>query len=58
MVKEDLHAWSQERWREINLTAWRRILQESIHQGTKRREEFARRMLKEVLKDPEYVDWK
>jgi len=48
--------WSLVRWREINIPAWRRILQESITEGDRRRENYARWMLREVLKDSEYKE--
>ncbi|MFC1968145.1 winged helix-turn-helix transcriptional regulator [Chloroflexota bacterium] len=45
--------WLEE-WRKISLPKWRRILQESIEAKDKKREEYARWMLCEVLEDPEY----
>jgi len=37
------------RWRETNVVAWRRILAESRANGNKNREEYAKKMLVEVL---------
>ncbi|BAQ35234.1 hypothetical protein UCH007_12760 [Dehalococcoides sp. UCH007] len=45
-------------WRRSAIPAWRRILAESISQGDTKREEYARKMLQEVLKDPEYREAK
>jgi hypothetical protein len=52
VVRED--NWLNEEWRRINLPCWRRILRESIEQKDTRREIYARRMLREVLEDPDY----
>ncbi|AII61453.1 DUF3631 domain-containing protein [Dehalococcoides mccartyi] len=41
-------------WRKTAIPAWRRVLKESISQGDIKREEYARKMLQEVLKDPAY----
>jgi hypothetical protein len=41
-----------EEWQRVSIPEWQRILQESIAGGDKRREEYARWMLKEVLQDP------
>jgi hypothetical protein len=40
-----------EGWRRVSIPEWQRILQESIAGGDKRREEYARWMLKEILQD-------
>ena len=40
-------------WRRINIPAWQRILKESQAAGDKRREEYARYILIEVLKEEE-----
>ncbi len=45
-------------WRKTAIPAWRRILVESISQRDTKREEYARKMLQEVLKDPEYREAK
>jgi hypothetical protein len=42
-----------EEWQRVSIPEWQRILQESIAGGDKRREEYARWMLKEVLQDPD-----
>lgn len=41
-------------WRRLAIPEWRRVLQEAIRRGEKRRQEYARWMLREVLQDPEY----
>jgi hypothetical protein len=43
-------------WRRASIPEWRRILRESIEGGDKRRESYARWMLREVLLDPVYKD--
>jgi hypothetical protein len=53
-VRED--NWMEEEWRRINLPCWRRILRESNEQKDIRRAIYARRMLKEVLEDPDYKE--
>lgn len=53
-VREEPRDWVQKRWQEISVSAWRRILRESIQGGDQRREKFARYMLGGVLNDPEY----
>ena len=50
---EPLMLWE---WRRISIPEWRRILQESLGQGDRRREEYARWMLQEVLLDPDYEE--
>ncbi|MBI4236306.1 MAG: hypothetical protein HY688_03005 [Chloroflexi bacterium] len=46
--------WVLEEWRRLSIPAWRHILEQSIEQGDRGREEYARWMLREVLLDPEY----
>jgi hypothetical protein len=41
-----------EEWRRACTPEWHRILQESVDQGDRRREEYARWMLREILDDP------
>ncbi len=53
-VRED--NWLEEEWVRINIPCWRRILRESIEGNDKRRELYARQMLREVLEDPEYKE--
>ena len=48
--------WLEEEWVRINIPCWRRILRESIEGNDKRRELYARRMLREVLEDPDYKE--
>jgi hypothetical protein len=53
-IRED--NWLEEEWVRINIPCWRRILRESIEGNDKRRELYARRMLREVLEDPDYKE--
>jgi hypothetical protein len=55
---EDTSCEVLDEWRRSAIPAWRRILAESISQGDTKREEYARKMLQEVLKDPEYREAK
>ncbi len=48
--------WMLKEWRRISIPAWRRILMESIVSNDVKREEYARWMLSEVLKDDEYQE--
>jgi len=50
----EVEGWICEEWRKINLPAWRRILKESIAVNDLARELYARKMLKDVLFDPDY----
>lgn len=45
----NLTSFPLNRWAEVSIPAWRRILNESIEAGDQRREQYARWMLKEVL---------
>lgn len=51
---DKLHEIMHEEWRRVAIPAWRKVLQEAIRRGEKKREEYARWMLKDVLRDPEY----
>jgi hypothetical protein len=46
--------WMLAEWRRLSIPDWRRILQQSIYKGDRKREEYARWMLREVLEDREY----
>jgi len=48
--------WLLEEWRRASIPQWRRILGESIEQRDRKREEYARWMLREMLLDPEYEE--
>jgi|GEM_PF-3586742 len=48
--------WVLKEWRRVSIPQWRRILGESIEQRDKKREEYARWMLREMLLDPAYKD--
>jgi hypothetical protein len=54
--RQEASNWLLEEWRKTSLPSWRRILRESIEQQDRRREEYARWMLREVLEDPEYKE--
>lgn len=53
-MRAEVEAYMNARWREINIPAWRRILRESILSDDREREAYARDMLKNMLRDPEY----
>ena len=55
-VEEGLEPLMLWEWRRASIPEWRRILRESIEGGDKRRESYARWMLREVLLDPVYKD--
>ncbi|MDD5702443.1 MAG: hypothetical protein PHU23_10390 [Dehalococcoidales bacterium] len=42
-----------ERWRQLAIPNWRRVLEESLQEGNERRANYARWMLATVLADPE-----
>lgn len=46
-----LNELMHEEWRKLSIPTWRSILAESIAQGNKRREAYARWMLRDVLGD-------
>lgn len=46
--------WILQEWRRVSIPQWRDILQVSIARGDKKRESYARWMLREVLVDTEY----
>ena len=52
----DFEPWMLKEWRRISTPEWRLILQVSIDRGERRREKYARWMLREVLLDPEYEE--
>lgn len=53
---KEVECWALEEWRKTSLPSWRRILRESIEANDRRREEYARWMLREVLEDPDYKE--
>jgi len=55
-LKDQAECWLLEEWYRISLPEWRRILKESIEGKDRKREEYARWMLREILEDPEYVE--
>ncbi|MDO8750663.1 MAG: hypothetical protein Q7K03_05915 [Dehalococcoidia bacterium] len=48
--------WILQEWRRVSIPQWRDILQQSLARGDKKRESYARWMLREVLVDAEYND--
>ena len=55
-VSEGLGAWIRWQWRGVSIPSWRGILVESRESGDQGREEYARWMLRDILKDPEYAE--
>jgi hypothetical protein len=51
-----LEPWMLWEWRRVSIPEWRRILRESADHGDRRREEYARWMLREILLDPDYEE--
>ena len=43
-------------WRRSSIPEWRSTLKTSIQSGDRIREEYARRMLREILLDPDYPE--
>ena len=54
--EEGLEPWMLWEWRRTSFPEWRRILQDSLEREDRRREEYARWMLRDILLDPEYKD--
>ena len=52
----EVEPWMLWEWRRISIPQWRQILSESIGSGDRRREKYARWMLREILLDPEYQE--
>lgn len=46
--------WALWEWRRMSIPEWRGILTTSVEQRDRKREEYARWMLSDVLLDPEY----
>lgn len=55
-LEEGRDPWMLWKWRRDTLPDWRRILQKSVSDGDKRREDYARWMLREILLDPDYQE--
>jgi len=55
-LRDKSECWLLEEWRRISIPDWRCILQKSIEESDKKREEYARWMLKEILEDSEYKE--
>ena len=54
--EEGLEPWMLWEWRRASIPEWQRILQESTDKGDRKREEYARWMLREMLLDPGYEE--
>ena len=54
VLAEGFEPWALWEWRRISIPEWRDILKTSVEQRDRKREEYARWMLSEVLLDPEY----
>ena len=52
--RQQHQCWVLEEWRRTSIPSWREVLVESIEKHDKKREEYARWMLREVLEDPDY----
>ena len=52
--EEGFEPWMLWEWRRVSIPQWRDVLNESIEKPDKKREEYARWMLRDVLLDPEY----
>lgn len=48
--------WALWEWRRVSLPQWQQILKESIADGDKHREEYAKWMLRDILLDPDYEE--
>ena len=53
---ESFEPWALREWRRVSIPEWRRILAETLDDGDKKREEYARWMLRDILLDPEYQE--
>ena len=53
-LEEGFEPWALWEWRRVSIPKWQGILDESIHNTDRQREEYARWMLREVLLDPYY----
>ena len=49
-------SWMRREWRRANIPEWRHILQESTAKGDEARADYADRILRDVLFDPECLD--
>lgn len=49
LENESINDWWMRRWKEFAVPGWRRALREAVESGNKRREKYARWILKEVL---------
>jgi hypothetical protein len=52
-LRKESECWLLEEWRRISIPEWRRILRESIESGDRKREDYARWMLADILQDPD-----
>ena len=56
LVRQPVIPWVLAEWRRTSIPQWRSILQVSIAQGDRQREEYARWMLRDVLLDTNYCE--
>jgi hypothetical protein len=56
VLEAGLHPWILWEFRRVCIPEWREILRNSIAMGDRRREHYARWMLKEILLDPDYQE--
>ena len=54
--EEGLEPWMLWEWRRISIPQWQDILEDSVANGDKKREDYARWMLRDILLDPEYEE--
>jgi len=54
--EEGLEPWMLWEWRRISIPQWQIVLQDSVSTGDKRREDYARWMLRDILLDPGYEE--
>jgi len=54
--RQSYECWVLEEWRKTSIPSWRGILSESIEKRDKKREVYARWMLREMLEDPDYTE--
>ncbi len=52
-LRKESECWILEEWRRISIPEWRKILRECIKTGDRKREDYARWMLLEILQDPD-----
>jgi hypothetical protein len=56
LARDELAVDLMERWRQLAIPCWRRVLAESLAGNDARRADYARWMLRVVLADPEHPE--